>query len=1000
MNYIDKWFHFYDTTESFELHKKQGLINPDSICFLGESGQIYTQNSLFGICRERFEKLEQLVLEHEAKIKNILGIEGPSIKDGIVNNIADLINFLDGFTDEDNLKDFIEAMKNALESQIDTVQKELSNRITSLEDSIRNDSDDLHNAINAINTQVGTINTRLDNHDVAIAALNTSLASHIREYNLLKTSYDNFKSYAETKFTAIDSSISSINVSIKTLQNQFTELDEKFDGVENEIANVQDLLEEAKQLVRDLETRFGEALADQEQFKKDVDAKIEDFKALIGAPNGIAPLDSEVKVPSAYLPSYVDDVLEYATLAAFPTTGESGKIYIALDTNLTYRWSGSTYVEVSKSLGLGETSSTAYPGNKGKKNADDIAAHRADTNNPHNVTKAQLGLNNVDNTRDIDKPISTAVQEALNNKVEIEPGKGLVSTEDAEKLVEYNAKIEQFEDNLQAEIDRATAAEGTTNSALSLHKSDNTNPHGVTKAQVGLGNVDNTSDLDKPISTATQTALDNAMTTVDSKIATQIANIVANAPTDFDTLKEIADWITTHADSASAMNTQIQANKTKLDNLNKVYTVSDIDNLKNPGIYIIKSEDDPAYIATESGRTIGANLLVVANGRGLTSKSTIEQTYYNLNHSKILRRTLDIDGVNAWSHWYDVTIGESSISNNAISTAKVQDKAITPAKLSDDAKLTSLMITGPLNNELNITVGGINKTTNINNLTYNGKKCIYKQNNEGFTNVFLISKLPNNYETAPNDSFICHGFNGNFYEIREGGTPHNNVGHIICIASYNSHADNTELYSSQGNYIPVIVKYNNEYYLAITVKGNNRLILFEGLFINCLDTFTELLGTDDSDFPPIDGLTYLYKDRIKYYAPYNAYSAEIAKGVKDNSITESMLKNSICPRFWSISFNFGNDTITNVYRNGIKISEFIYSKFTSDLNNKPENVSVAIIPYDDSKVVYYPKHINGTTIIFEKFDYNTLQNIIYRINLDSTPADCTVESKTINLQLS
>lgn len=70
-------------------------------------------------------------------------------------------------------------------------------------------------------------------------------------------------------------------------------------------------------------------------------------------------------IPSTYLPSYVDDVLEYNTLNSFPKTGETGKIYVTLDTNLTYRWTGSNYVEISKSLGLGSTAGTAYPGNKG-----------------------------------------------------------------------------------------------------------------------------------------------------------------------------------------------------------------------------------------------------------------------------------------------------------------------------------------------------------------------------------------------------------------------------------------------------------------------------------------------------------------------------------------------------------------------------------------------------------------------------------------------------------
>lgn len=68
-----------------------------------------------------------------------------------------------------------------------------------------------------------------------------------------------------------------------------------------------------------------------------------------GQANGYASLDSAGKVPAAQLPSYVDDVVEFANLASFPGTGETGKIYVALDTNKTYRWSGSIYIEISPS---------------------------------------------------------------------------------------------------------------------------------------------------------------------------------------------------------------------------------------------------------------------------------------------------------------------------------------------------------------------------------------------------------------------------------------------------------------------------------------------------------------------------------------------------------------------------------------------------------------------------------------------------------------------------
>ena len=66
-----------------------------------------------------------------------------------------------------------------------------------------------------------------------------------------------------------------------------------------------------------------------------------------GVANGVATLDGTGKIPSAQLPSYVDDVVEYANLAAFPGTGSSGILYIALNTNKQYRWAGSTYQQIT-----------------------------------------------------------------------------------------------------------------------------------------------------------------------------------------------------------------------------------------------------------------------------------------------------------------------------------------------------------------------------------------------------------------------------------------------------------------------------------------------------------------------------------------------------------------------------------------------------------------------------------------------------------------------------
>ena len=129
--------------------------------------------------------------------------------------------------------------------------------------------------------------------------------------------------------------------------------------------------------------------------------------SLKGAKNGVASLDENGLVPSAQLPSYVDDVLEYDKLASFPAAGEAGKIYVAQNTNKTYRWSGTAYVEISASLALGETSSTAYRGDRGKIAYDHsqkahVTGVKGNSETAYrtgqvNITKANVGLGNVPN---------------------------------------------------------------------------------------------------------------------------------------------------------------------------------------------------------------------------------------------------------------------------------------------------------------------------------------------------------------------------------------------------------------------------------------------------------------------------------------------------------------------------------------------------------------------------------------------------------------------------
>jgi len=113
------------------------------------------------------------------------------------------------------------------------------------------------------------------------------------------------------------------------------------------------------------------------------------------------------KVPTSQLPSYVDEVVEVATFTALPETGDSGKIYVTIDTNKTYRWGGTVYVEITGSITLGETAQTAYRGDRGKTAYD----HSQETGNPHDteiedITDLEERLENAETQADYRSKIS------------------------------------------------------------------------------------------------------------------------------------------------------------------------------------------------------------------------------------------------------------------------------------------------------------------------------------------------------------------------------------------------------------------------------------------------------------------------------------------------------------------------------------------------------------------------------------------------------------------
>lgn len=277
------------------------------------------------------------------------------------------------------------------------------------------------------------------NHPTTMSGYGITDGASITDYNTLKgrvgTNEDNI--------AMLDSDVEGLTTDVDTLKTDMT-------TVKGAVTTIQGNYVPKTRKVN------GKALS------ADITLVASDVKAIPtsqkGTSNGVAELDANGLVPSSQLPSYVDDVLEYDTKTDFPTNGESGKIYIATDTNLQYRWTGTQYAEISSSIALGETSSTAYRGDRGKIAYD----HSQKTSgNPHKVTKNDVGLSNVPNVATNDQTPTFTESTTLTK---------LVS---GEKLSVAFGKISKAITDLINHIENKN------------------NPHKVTKTQVGLGNVGN-----------------------------------------------------------------------------------------------------------------------------------------------------------------------------------------------------------------------------------------------------------------------------------------------------------------------------------------------------------------------------------------------------------------------------------------------------------------------------------------------------------------------------
>lgn len=418
-----------------------------------------------------------------------------------------------------------EAADRQLQSNIDAEAYTRSQADTALGNRITTESSDREAADTALG---GRIDKEITDRGDAIDAVTGKINTEIADRKAAITAEETARTQADEALrTDLDAEV----IRAKNAENNITANYQSADSAINtristEIADRKQADTELQQAISaettratgkeaELSTAISNETTERQKGDQDNNTKITEvsnqlngFIATKGQPNGFASLDGKGLIPSSQLPAYVDDVIEVATFDELPEVGEAGKIYVTLDTNLTYRWSGTRYIEISQSLALGETSSTAYAGDKGKVTTDIVTSIGTGvglTTIVPSDTAVQINSMGIDRD-DLDsrfnrRIVSLDIQSATTTKA------GVMSAADKTKLNDLKTQ-----EGITADI-------SAVQSNLTTHITNKQNPHSVTKAQVGLGNVDNTSDADKPVSTAVQAELDkktnSAITDID-----------------------------------------------------------------------------------------------------------------------------------------------------------------------------------------------------------------------------------------------------------------------------------------------------------------------------------------------------------------------------------------------------------------------------------------------------------------------------------------------------
>lgn len=412
--------------------------------------------------------------------------------------------------------------------------------------------------------------------------------------------------------TTIPGQIEDLKEADSNINNRIDDLDDKIDKeIADREAEIDRIENKFDGVTDELEAALQKEIEDRKAGDTTITNSLNAFISTKGQPGGLAELDSTGKVPAAQLPSYVDDVLEFSTKAQFPQTGETGKIYVSKDTNLTYRWTGTQYLEISQSLALGETPSTAYPGDKGKANRDalnsmptKLTSYLTPTTSTGELVKinykyaAKDGLNYGPLQDDnIDIPSATTTNAGAMSAID----KGRLDSlyNEFGSIQNPGDKLDSLPNNLVTGMD-ATSRNATSvtinykQSDLSAASNSYANP--ITKSQT--------------IPAATQSAA-GVMTATDKQnldvnIPNRITNLDNRVTTEVDRLEELIE--SSSSEITNDLNVEIQARKdgdNQLQtNINNLQSTMNTELAKKVGKVTVAGSGNAVTTASISGDTL------------------------------------------------------------------------------------------------------------------------------------------------------------------------------------------------------------------------------------------------------------------------------------------------------------------------------------------------------------------------------------------------------------